>query len=488
MPVNNYATDTALAASTGSSLMGYNQGSTGAATITQQAKNQQFSSVADMTGVDITGVADSTAGVQQAFNDGIFLFTKGSYLINGVVTLPAGDIPLQGVGGVTITFGASGQFSAPANATNLTMEGIKFISNSSVSMLKLAGTGGLFLNAVKCKFYSNAASTSANLINMVGVYGSMNACEFNAAGNNIDCVGIQAASANFSFVGCSSYGTQTRSFAYLDGSATAFGVQGIKFVGCLMLNSNNGIIGTAGTSGTLDGVQITGCMVDSMQVPLQLTNAINVSITGNYLGALSPSVSAVNLTNCISVSMSGNNGEMYSSTATWIYVNGGSSHSYTGNTVYNLHGKTSIFSGTLPSLMEAVGNSGTNNFISASPPQFDISTNLATTAWVAANSNMFSSQNVFSTSQTLTAGMSGSVILANSSSVVTFTMPSVSSMPAFTGNYFIFNFGSGTLTLSAYSGESIRATSLTIAPNAFIWLTNNTGSSSWIVTNRGVSG
>jgi hypothetical protein len=61
-------------------------------------------------------------------------------------------------------------------------------------------------------------------------------------------------------------------------------------------------------------------------------------------------------------------------------------------------------------------------------------------------------------------------------------------MPAFTGNYFIFNFGSGTITLSAYSGESIRATSLTIAPNAFIWLTNNTGASSWLVTNRGVSG
>jgi len=66
MPVNNYATDTALAASNGASMMGYNQGGTGAATILQQTKNKQVVSVADMAGADPTGVTSSTAAFTSA--------------------------------------------------------------------------------------------------------------------------------------------------------------------------------------------------------------------------------------------------------------------------------------------------------------------------------------------------------------------------------------------------------------------------------------
>ena len=350
-----------LSASTFNGNIPFTQSGTGAVARTVNAKLNESVSVLDF-GADPTGVADSTSAIQLAANLGNVHFPIGNYLVNGIVTFPSGSVNVVGDYS-TITFGSGGQFLFPSNSTIARIVGIKCVSNSALSILKFTGTGGLFLNLSDSKFYSGTA-TSQNLINMVGVYGSMSNCEFNGTSGHMDCVGIQSSSANFAFTNISSHGSQSRSFAYLDGSSTTFGVQGVRFVACTLLNYNNGIIATGGTSGTMDGLQITGCMIDSMQVPLQITNAFNISITGSYLGATSSSISAINLTNCTSVSMSGNNGEMYSSTATWIYINGGTSHSYAGNTLFNLHGKTSIFSGTLPSLMEAVGNSGTNNFIS----------------------------------------------------------------------------------------------------------------------------
>ena len=101
MPANNYATDTALAASNGASMMGYNQGSTGAATITQQAKNQQVVSVTEFYAngvsgalVDNTGALDSTLGIQAAItatlsvNGGSLFFPQGTYKITSALIIP----------------------------------------------------------------------------------------------------------------------------------------------------------------------------------------------------------------------------------------------------------------------------------------------------------------------------------------------------------------------------------------------------------------
>ena len=94
MPVNNYATATALAASNGASMMGYNQGSTGAATITQQAKNQQVVSVLDFYAngvsgalVDPIGVLDSTGGFNAVGATVVEAFIpSGTYKITSNVT------------------------------------------------------------------------------------------------------------------------------------------------------------------------------------------------------------------------------------------------------------------------------------------------------------------------------------------------------------------------------------------------------------------
>ena len=56
-----------LSSSSGSSNIGYNQGSTGAATITQKAKNQQILNAADFTSYDPTGATDSTSAIVAAY-------------------------------------------------------------------------------------------------------------------------------------------------------------------------------------------------------------------------------------------------------------------------------------------------------------------------------------------------------------------------------------------------------------------------------------
>ena len=70
----------------------YNQGSTGAATITQQTKNQQVVSVTEFYAngvsgalVDPTGAIDSTAGMQDALNTGALVYAgKGTFLYSGL--------------------------------------------------------------------------------------------------------------------------------------------------------------------------------------------------------------------------------------------------------------------------------------------------------------------------------------------------------------------------------------------------------------------
>ena len=77
---------TTLAASSGSSLVGYLQGSSGSSVITQQAKNQQFVSVTEFVGCDPTGVLDSTAAFNSASAASNFpIVPPGNYKITGVL-------------------------------------------------------------------------------------------------------------------------------------------------------------------------------------------------------------------------------------------------------------------------------------------------------------------------------------------------------------------------------------------------------------------
>ena len=74
-----------LASSTGSSLVGYNEGATGAVTRTVQAKLQETVSVLDF-GADPTGTIDSSIAISNAIaTEKAVYFPKGTYLCNVII-------------------------------------------------------------------------------------------------------------------------------------------------------------------------------------------------------------------------------------------------------------------------------------------------------------------------------------------------------------------------------------------------------------------
>lgn len=182
MPINNYITLPELSASAGSSLMGYNQGSTGAATITQQAKNQQVMSVTEFyangvsgTPVDNTGVLVSTLGIQAALNAAkaagkSLYFPAGTYLTDALqLPLQSYNDPFWIVGeghGITkIQKNASdgnplftvGSASATAFSTELFVTGITFSGVAGNTPAAFLSYDLVRSNFEKCVFQNSIA-------------------------------------------------------------------------------------------------------------------------------------------------------------------------------------------------------------------------------------------------------------------------------------------------------------------------------------------
>jgi hypothetical protein len=105
----------AFAASSGSSLVGYTQGGTGASTITVQTKLRQSINVADFGAVG-DGTTNDTTAIQNAINaantngGGVVYFEAKDYLISNTLTLYSG-ISLIGAG--------SGQYPTLANVSSV---------------------------------------------------------------------------------------------------------------------------------------------------------------------------------------------------------------------------------------------------------------------------------------------------------------------------------------------------------------------------------
>ena len=489
---------TSLSASTGSTLVGTTTGGTGSVARTVASKVNDTVSVKDFGAVG-NGVTNDTAAIQAAINYAItnsftVSFPNGNYLIQSAINIPAATIGLIGNISSTITLGTSGTINFTSNAENIYIDALEFVSNSTLPTLNFIGTGGLYLNMTNCKVFSNNASTASSAIVMVGAFGSMSNCQFYLGTGNSYAVVINASSANFSFSNCHSTGQQTVAFAYLDGSATVFGVQGIRFIGCTLLDYNNGITANAGVSGAVDSVIISGCMIDSMQIPIQFTGVLNGCISGSYVGGNSATISPISLENCTQFTMTGCNAESYGAGFTvnppprLIYLNGGNDVRFIGNG-WKLSGNTSAIaaSSIFPSLLAMVGNQGVQDFIETNPTQFDSSSTLATTSSVASTGRIFNIQNIITGAATLAITACGVLNTVNSATAVTVTLPNLTLAPSFRGSMYIYNYGVGAVTLAAYSGQTIRAASLTVATNQFIEMVNDVGGSSWRVINRGAS-
>jgi len=91
-----------FSASSGSSLIGYTQGGTGAVATTVQAKLRQTVSVKDFGAVG-NGTTDDTAAIQLALNNsGSIYFPAGTYKISSALTITISDTSIRGEGLNTI--------------------------------------------------------------------------------------------------------------------------------------------------------------------------------------------------------------------------------------------------------------------------------------------------------------------------------------------------------------------------------------------------
>lgn len=149
-----------LAASSGSSLIGFVQAGIGAAPTTVQAKARQRVSILDFSGVDPTGATDSTAGITAAIAYAKTLTAPelivdyGTYAVNSTLTfdLP-GNSTIRFLGKIvsSVSSGAAIRIGSPStNTFGLTVTGIKVERTSFDTNPASASSGVQLRNLVAC--------------------------------------------------------------------------------------------------------------------------------------------------------------------------------------------------------------------------------------------------------------------------------------------------------------------------------------------------
>ncbi|VVN81228.1 hypothetical protein [Pseudomonas fluorescens] len=122
------------------------------------------------------------------------------------------------------------------------------------------------------------------------------------------------------------------------------------------------------------------------------------------------------------------------------------------------------------------------------PAQFDNSSKFATTAFVQGVGFQFSALIIPAASMTLTAAAAGSVIVGNSPTAITITLPAASTMPGKTAIKF-WNYAVGAMTIAVTGPDSIYLpstnTSVVVTAGSFITLVSNGGSGWYAVDMSG---
>lgn len=127
--LSNLATQ--LASGSGSSLVGYNQGGTGAVNRTVQSRLRDFVSVKDFGAVG-DGITNDTVAIQKALDNGgsCITFPNGMYLISSTLT-PSSNQQLIGLGGtITMTNGTFADGIYINGKSNVKVDGLSIIGAS----------------------------------------------------------------------------------------------------------------------------------------------------------------------------------------------------------------------------------------------------------------------------------------------------------------------------------------------------------------------
>lgn len=146
-----------LSGSTGSTLVGYNEGLSTAVTRTLQSKLQEWISVKDFGAVG-NGITDDTVAIQKAINTGLpILIPAGTYIINGTLT-GVTNLKLQGQGvGQTILKNTVSNhiinFYGPTTYKNINIDGITFDINGIDSGIWAEYVTNFYVT--NCEFLNN---------------------------------------------------------------------------------------------------------------------------------------------------------------------------------------------------------------------------------------------------------------------------------------------------------------------------------------------
>jgi hypothetical protein len=159
-----------LASSSGSSLVGYNQGGTGAVTRTVQARLRDYVSVKDFGAVG-DGITDDSGAVQDAIdsNPGALYFPEGDYLIGSPISV-TNPISMLGGAGSTIvpSLGLTGGNLFTFETDNVTIDGLTFDATGQTYTTATGNTRiillGGFGSATK---YYNHVVTRCNFVNVL---------------------------------------------------------------------------------------------------------------------------------------------------------------------------------------------------------------------------------------------------------------------------------------------------------------------------------
>ena len=159
------AYEAAVASSSGSSLVGYNEGGTGAVTRTVQAKLQEQVSVLDF-GADPTGTTDSTAAINAAIQASYTVYVPdGTYLISGVIKLGEnrqGNIKLIGQSSQHTEFKfttSAAQLRCNVNHAWVVINNIKLNGNSVATNALVLGAIGTFPGAGSVDYLDGVIAT-----------------------------------------------------------------------------------------------------------------------------------------------------------------------------------------------------------------------------------------------------------------------------------------------------------------------------------------
>lgn len=336
------ATTAALAASSGSSLVGFIQSGTGAVARTVQDKARERVSVKDFGAVG-DGITDDTAAIQKAANhcasiNGCLIFSAGNtYCISGTVLIQNGVREIAG------------------NGSKIKLPSVTLTSGFTLDAVENCRVHGL---SIDCAFNQSSAINCQNAVNCI--------IEKNVIYNLSNGFGIQ--------VSCTSIATRSSSGNIISG---------------------NVIIGDGGLSPQNNGIQVhsfidyspytnasdywkanfsipsplyscTNCIVEGNSIyggyyAISLSGASNCSVVNNNASYNIRNISAQNGSNKNLIS--GNN--LQESKSSGIHIAYGSSYNKIhGNTINSLRAEGQ---GILQAYVGATNNQFTENSVSTAP-------------------------------------------------------------------------------------------------------------------------